>query len=72
MCGVPKIVITHIMHFYADTSAIIAKSHGSTESFHKTSGVLQDDTLLSYTFIALLNLCLCETPNDVIVFLATQ
>ena len=62
--GISELLIANVMQFYIGTSAVVAMTHGNTEIFSTTSGVLQSDTLAPFLFITLLDYVLHETLLD--------
>ena len=62
--GVPQSLIDDVLQMYDGTSASVSTSHGDTESFTTTSGVLQGDTLSPFLFIILMDYILRQTLSD--------
>ena len=65
--GVPPQLVNAIMDLYCDTTAFVQTSHGPTEQFRTSSGVLQGDTLAPVLFIVVvdyvLRRCLHESKS---------
>jgi hypothetical protein len=49
--GVPTTLIQSVMGLYENTTAAVRTSHGLTDSFVTSSGVLQGDTLAPFIFV---------------------
>ena len=62
--GVPEILIQAIMDLYQDTTACVITSHGLSDFFSTTSGVLQGDTLAPLLFILVLDYVLRRSLSE--------
>ena len=68
--GVPPLLVTAILDLYDGSSAFVQTSHGPSEEFSTTSGVLQGDTLAPLLFLLVvdyvLRRCLDEADSFVL------
>jgi sorting nexin-29 len=62
--GVPDILIEAVMELYNNTSASVRTSHGPTDTFCTSSGVLQGDTLAPFLFVVTLDYVLRQSLKD--------
>lgn len=62
--GVPEILIATVMELYEHTTASVQTSHGPSEQFRTSSGVLQGDTLAPLLFIIVLDFVLRHALRD--------
>lgn len=69
--GVPAVLIDTIMDLYRNTTACVRTSHGNSNIFTTTSGVLQGDTLAPLLFIIILDYvlrrALCDEEDSYIL-----
>ena len=68
--GVPPLLATAILDPYTGSSAFVQTSHGPSEEFNTTSGVLQGDTLAPLLFLMVMDYvlrrCLVESDSFVL------
>ena len=68
--GIPTLLVTAILDLYNGSSAFVQTSHGPSEEFSTTSGVLQGDTLAPLLFLVVIDYvlrrCLDEADSFVL------
>ena len=62
--GVPSVLINAIMELYQGTCARVQTSHGPSDEFTTSSGVLQGDTLAPLLFVIILDYVLRHSLRD--------